>query len=193
MAAGPSLLAACSVLPRAQYVQQTTWPLAVPPPDLPHPRRAGRKILLVQDFQATPGLDQRGVQWLNANGSVHVDFYNLWIVLPAQGVTESIRRWLLASRLFKAVVGPDSGLTPDLTLEGELTGLVADPRILQGRAGLSITVLNEDAMPPSVLEQRSLTGQGSMPTDTPPGAVAAEREALADILRQLVRRMAAFA
>jgi cholesterol transport system auxiliary component len=193
IAAGTALLGGCSVLPQPRYVQQTTWPLAVSPPEMPARSRRGRKILLVRDFQASPGLDQRGVQWLNPDGSVHVDFYNLWSVLPAQGVTDSARRWLLASGRFRAVVAPDSGVIPDLTLEAELTTLIADPRLLQGRAGLAITVLNQDAQPARVLEQRTLAGQARMPTDNPAGVVAAERGALADMLRGLLRTMLVFA
>jgi cholesterol transport system auxiliary component len=181
------------VLQRPAYVQQTTWPLNLPPPPSLESRRHGRKVLLVQDFQAAPGLEQRGVEWLNANGSVHIDFYNLWEVLPASAVTYDARRWLAASGLFAAVVGPGSGLTPDLMLNGELTSFIADPRVLRAKAALAITLLDLRSVPPRVLTQRSLSASAPMPKPTPDGVVAGQRAALAHLLHELVRTLARFA
>lgn len=156
------------------------------------PTRAHGKVLLVRDFQAAPGFDQLGVQWLNANGSVHVDFYNLWEVPPAQTAAYDARRWLAASGLFAAVVGPDSGLMADLTLEAELARFIADPP-QEGSAALSITLLNERIVPTRVLMQRTLAATAPLPTPTPAGVVAAQRAALADVLRQVTEVLARYA
>jgi cholesterol transport system auxiliary component len=182
--AGAAALGGCSVLPQPDYVQVSTWPLAPEPPARRPARRHG-KVLLVRGFQGGPGLNQRGVQWLNANGSVHVDFYNVWEVAPAQAATAAAQAWLAASGLFAAVIGADSGLDADLALEAELTAFTADPRVLRGQAGLSVTLLNQRAVPARVLTQRAITGTAKMPTDTPVGVVAAQRAALADVLRKL--------
>ncbi len=190
--AAAAALGGCSVLPQPAYVQRSTWPLSLAPP-MQRPARARGKVLLVRDFGAAPGLDQLGVQWLNVDGSVHVDFYNLWEVAPAQAATDDARRWLAASGLFAAVVGPYSGLGADLVLEGELTRFVADPRVHQGRAGLAITLLDQRRTPPRALTQRALAGSPTMPADTPAGAVAAQRAALANVLGQVVGAMARFA
>ncbi len=191
LAVGAAGLSGCSVLPRPAYVQRTTWSLAIMP-QVQRPTRSRGKVLLIQDFQAAPGLDQLGVQWLNANGSLHVDFYNLWEVPPAQAAAYDARRWLAASGLFAAVVGPDSGLVADLTLEAELTRFVADPPH-EGRAGLSITLVNQRAVPLRVLTQHTLYGSAPMPAATPAGVVAAQREALADVLRQMTAVLARYA
>ena len=190
-AGGAGALAGCSVLPRPAYIQRTTWSLAIAPP-VQRPDRTRGKVLLVRDFTAAPGLDQLGVQWLNADGSVHVDFYNVWEVLPAQAIAYDARRWLAASGLFAAVVGADSGLIPDLTLEAELARFIADPPH-EGRAALSITLLNQRAVPTRVLTQRTLSATGPMPAPTPAGVVAGQREALADVLRQLTEVLARYA
>ncbi|HEY5299495.1 MAG TPA: ABC-type transport auxiliary lipoprotein family protein [Acetobacteraceae bacterium] len=187
--AGAAALGGCSVLPRPAYVQRTTWPLSIAPPEQRPARRHG-KVLVVRDFQAAPGLDQGGVQWLNPDGSVHVDFYNLWEVTPARAAADDARRWLAASGLFAAVIAPDSGLTADLTLEGELTTFSADPRVLQGRAGLSLTLLDQRATPPRVRTQTTLAATAHMTADTPSGVVAAQRAALASLMGQIVGLLA---
>ncbi|HET6184981.1 MAG TPA: ABC-type transport auxiliary lipoprotein family protein [Acetobacteraceae bacterium] len=184
-----------TILQRPAYVQRTTWPLSLPPPStiaagaLARPRR----VLLVQDFTAAPGLDQRGVLWLNADGSIHVDFYNVWEVQPARAVGDNVRRWLTASHLFAAVVGPASGLTADLVLEGELTTFVADPRVLRGRAAMSLILLDQRSVPAKSLLQRTLSAEAPMPQDTPGGVVAAQRDALAALLGNVVQAMRPFA
>ncbi len=192
LAAGAAALGGCALLSRPAYVQRTTWPLSLAPPEQRQPRRGG-KVLLVRDFQAAPGLDERGVQWRNADGSVHVDFYNVWEVTPAQAAADDARRWLVASGRFAAVIGPDSGVPADLVLEAEVTAFIADPRALRGRAAFSITLLNQRAVPPRILTQRAITGIAPMPAPTPDGVVAGQRAALGDALRRLEEVVAAYA
>ena len=109
------------MVPQAAYVQRTVWPLTVRRKVALPPRRGG-KVLVVRDLTAGPGLDQRGVQWLLPNGSLHVDYYNQWAVPPAEGVTDDLRRWLADSGLFAAVVGPDSGVAGDYCAGGGTDG-----------------------------------------------------------------------
>jgi cholesterol transport system auxiliary component len=185
----PAALAGCSVLPQPKYVQQTQWPLAVqrtrtlPPP-------ANGKVLLVRDVTSAPGLDTRGLQWLEPNGSVHVDFYNQWTVSPAAGVTSDLQQWLAGSGLFSAVVGAGSGLVPDLILDTELTQFVADPRNLTAHAAAQLTIIDAHAVPSRVLLQRTATGQARMPMDTPQGVAEGLRAALAVLLGQVEAALA---
>ncbi len=182
--AGAAALGGCStVLSRPASVQRTLWPLAASRPTA-LPRRTRGKVLVVGDFRAAPGLDQVGLQWLQPDGSVHVDFYNVWAVQPAQALTDDMRRWLAASGLFAAVVGPDSGLTADLTLDGELVSLVATPHLRQGRAAASLTLLDPRATPPRVLMQRPVSAAAPMPTDTPAGVAAALQAAVVGVLQR---------
>lgn len=194
--ASAAALSGCNtVLQRPKYVQRTTWPLSLNPPAslAAYARKHPHKTLLVQEFTAAPGLDQQGVHWLNANGSVHIDFYNTWEVLPAQAVSDDARRWLIASGLFAAVVGPGSTLAADLMLEGELTHLVADPSTLRAHAALSITLLNQRTTPAKSLLQTVLSADAAVPRPTPDGVVAGERAALANVLDRLVHTLRRFA
>ena len=68
----------------------------------------------------------RGLQWLQHDGSVHVDFYEQWAVPPAQAVEDDLRQWLADAGLFSAVVAPGSLLHADFVLEGELNTFMAD-------------------------------------------------------------------
>lgn len=189
---GAAALGGCSVLPRPAYVQRTTWPLSPPAPEQ-HPPRPHGKVLLVRDFQAAPGLDQLGVQWLNPDGSIHVDFYNQWQVTPARAAADDARRWLAASGLFAAVITPDSGIAADLALTADLTTFIADPRRLEARASLTITVLDQKVVPSRVIMQRSLSATARMTTDTPAGVVEGQRGALAALMGQIVTVMAGLA
>ncbi|HSU04268.1 MAG TPA: ABC-type transport auxiliary lipoprotein family protein [Acetobacteraceae bacterium] len=189
---GTAALAGCSVLPQPKYVQQTQWPLVVRRPESLPPRAKGH-VLVVRDIRPAAGLEQRGLQWLLPDGSVHVDFYNQWAVPPAQALTDDLRQWLAASGLFAAVVAPDSGLTPDMTLEGQLTAFIADPRVLNAHAALAIVLLNQHPVPAKVLLQRTITADSRMATGTPSGVVDALRAALGTVLRGTEAAVAGFA
>ncbi len=78
---------------RRPYVQRRDWPLDVRRGRSLPPRRRGR-VLLVRSMRAGPGLEVRGLQWLQRDGSVHVDFYEQWAVPPAQAVEDDLRQWL---------------------------------------------------------------------------------------------------
>jgi cholesterol transport system auxiliary component len=175
-------LAGCSVLPKTPYVEQTQWPLIVKRPET-LPRRPNGPVLAVRDVTPAPGLDQRGLQWLLPNGSVHVDFYNQWAVPPAQAVTMDLQQWLAASGLFSGVVAVGSGLTPDLELDATLSTFIADPRVLTAHAALALVLIDAQAIPAKVLLQRTVSADAHMTTDTPEGIVDALRAALADALR----------
>ena len=189
---GVAALAGCSLLPQPAPVQRVSWPLAVSPPN-PLPTRRRGKVLMVRDLSSGPGLDQLGLQWLNANGSLHLDFYNAWSVPPAQALSDDMRRWLAGSGLFAAVVGPDSPVTGDLALGGELTTFVGVPSLLEGRAAASIVLQDTRANPARVLTQRTVSGTARMPTPTPAGVAAALQAATVDLLRHTEADLARYA
>jgi cholesterol transport system auxiliary component len=178
------LLGGCNtILQRPPAVQTVNWPLNVQRPHALPPRRHG-KVLLVRDIGTAPGLEQQGVQWLLPNGSVHVDFYNQWVVPPAAAVTNDLRQWLAGSGMFAAVVGPGAVSAPDYTLEGTLLTFIGEPRTLTARAALTITLLNVGHASRAVLLQRTLQAVAPLPQDTPAGVAAGLRSALAQLLAE---------
>ncbi len=89
----PLLLGACSILPDRPYQEKRAWPLTVDRPNAPRPRTRG-KVLLVRSLTAAPGLQDRGLLTLQADGSMRTSVYEEWISPPALAVEASLRRGL---------------------------------------------------------------------------------------------------
>jgi len=192
----PLALTACgSLLPQQTYIPRINWPLAPEPPAQNAPNPAG-PVLLLRDITAAPGMDQQGVQILQPNGSLNIDYYNLWAVSPADAATQSLLTWLQASGDFSAVVSPGSRLTASLILEGELTELLADLSTNQATAVLTLVVIkNSDSISAASLPlaQQRITGTAPLTGNTPAAEVAAQRAALANALSQAVTLVTRFA
>jgi cholesterol transport system auxiliary component len=192
LAGAAAVLAGCSILPAQQPVQRRQWPLDVSRvPALP-PRRRG-KVLLVRSVRAAPGLEGRGLQWLQPDGSVHIDFYEEWAVPPAQAVEDELRQWLGDAGVFSAVVAPGSRINADLVLEGELTAFSADLKAGVARASLALVLLDQRPSPIRVLLQRTEDAEVKLTGTDPPGLMDAMKAALVEVLRQSERDIVAAA
>jgi ABC-type uncharacterized transport system auxiliary subunit len=180
----------CSVLPSQPYLQRRDWPLMVRRPgDVPGDRpgapanRTNGRILLVRPMLAGPGLEVRGLQLLQADGSVQTAFYEQWAVAPAQSVDDDLRRWLADSGMFAAVVPSGSRLTADLVLESELVALHADLGSGTARAALALVLIDQLATPAIRLERTETATVGLEGID-PASLVRAQRAAVEAVLRQ---------
>jgi ABC-type uncharacterized transport system auxiliary subunit len=183
-------LAGCSVLPEQPYVQRREWPLDVQRSPVLPPRARGR-VLLVRAVRASPGLEVRGLQWLQRDGSLHVDFYEQWAVPPAQGVEDDLRQWLAGAGLFRSVLAPGSRLDADLVLEGELSALTGDLKAGVARASLALVLLDQRAGPVKVLLQKTETAEVPLTGTDPPAMVASLKAALVAVLGKAERDVAA--
>jgi ABC-type uncharacterized transport system auxiliary subunit len=179
----PLLAAGCGLSERP-YEERRQWPLDIPSPATLPPRRGGR-VLMVRAIRAGPGLDQRGLQSVQPDGSVRTAFYEEWAVAPALGVEAALARWLAASGRFAAVVAQGSRLAADLTLEGELDALCTEPARGVGRAALSATALRTGEGNATILFGRSFAADAPLAGADPPAQVAAMRAALAAIFGQI--------
>lgn len=187
--AAPFLLASCSVLPKQPYLAQRNWPLVIRRPQT-RPARRGGRVLLVRTLNAGPGLETRGLKTLHADGSMSSDFYEQWVVPPAQAVQDDLQHWLAASGIFAAVVGQGSLISADLVLEGELTALWAEPEQKRARATISYSVLNQKGIRDRVVAQAVATAAAPLAGTTAPQEVAAERQALIEVFGQIEHRLA---
>jgi cholesterol transport system auxiliary component len=179
---GAAALGGCSVLPEAPYVQRRDWPLDVRRDPAVPPRPRGR-VLLVRNVRPAPGLDVRGMQWLQRDGSVHVDFYEQWAVPPGQAVEDDLRRWLADAGLFSAVVAPGSRLNADFVLEGELNTFIADLNSIVARVALALVLADQRPNPTKVLLQKTESAEVGL-TGTEPLAIAdGMKAALLKVLR----------
>lgn len=177
-------LGGCSLLPQTQAVQRRDWPL-----DL-HRDAASRqpprgRVLLVRNLRAAPGLEQRGLQWLQRDGSVHVDFYEQWAVPPAQAVEDDIRGWLANSGVFSAVVAPGSRLNAGFVLEGELQVFMADLNTGTARVAVALVLLDQRPGTAKVLLQKTETAEAKLASTDAPAIVAAIKTALKEVLQQI--------
>lgn len=136
------LLAACSVLPDRPFVETRRFPL--------DPRRSGaartgraRRTLLVRTIRAGAGMETRNLRTIRPDGTESLDFYAEWAAPPAEAAEQALRRWLLDSRLFSAILAPGSRLTPDFVMEGELTRLAAIQGEGVARAELTLLLIDE--------------------------------------------------
>lgn len=185
----PLSLAGCgSLLPAQKYIPRTSWPLQPQPPSYT-PARANGPVLLVRAISPAPGLEQRGLQCLTQSGSLKTDYYNLWAVPPAEALTQGLINWAQASGHFSAVITPGSRLTPDLIIEGELSELLVDLATNQARAQMTLLIIKPAlnvagfAQP---LMQAQLTATALVQGSTPGAQAAAQSEAVANLLTQVV-------
>ncbi len=185
----PALLGACSILPARPYLEKRSWPLDVRR-SVDLPPRPGGKVLLVRTLRAAPGLEARGLQIVERDGSIHTDFYEEWGVPPADAVEDALRRWLAASGLFAAVLAPGSRARADFALEGELQTLLATPAQGSSRAALGLVVIDLHPSPARVLLQSDVTAEAPLEGTAPPQIAASGRAAVARLMGEVEARVA---
>jgi cholesterol transport system auxiliary component len=176
-------LSGCGLAERP-YAERRQWPLVARRPRA-EPARRGAPILLVRGLRAGPGLEQRGLQSLQADGSIRSEFYEEWAAPPAEAVEEALRGWLADSGLYSAVVASGSRLEADHVLEGELTGLWTIPATGQAHIALGMTVVAQRPAATRVLLQQRLTAEASLSGGSAREAVEAQSAALAAVLGQV--------
>ena len=183
-------LGGCSVLPAQPYLQRRNWPLVVRrSTSLPANPRG--RALLVRDLTAGPGLESNGLQWLQPDGSVHVDFYEQWAVPPAEAVTDDVRHWLADAGLFSAVLASGSRMNADFVLEGELDALLGDLGNNRARVALALVLLDQRPSTTKVLLQKTERVEVPLTGNDPPAIVQAVKAALAEVLRETEADIAA--
>ena len=188
--AAPAVLGGCSILPARPYLEKRSWPLDVRRP-VALPPRSGGKVLLVRTLRAAPGLEARGLQVVEGDGSIHTDFYEEWSVPPADAVEDSLRRWLAASGLFSAVLAPGSRARADLALEGELQSLLATPAQGSSRAAMGVVLIDLAPSPSRVLSQADETAEAPLDGRAPPQLAASGRAAVSRLMAAVEGRVAA--
>ena len=181
--AAPLVLAGCGLNERP-YTERRQWPLMARRPQTER-ARANAPILLVRALRAGPGLDVRGLQTLQADGSIRTDFYEEWAAPPAQGAEEALRAWLTATGRYSAVIASGSRLEPDQVLEGELTGLWTIPATGQAHCAIGITIVAQRASTTRVIMQDRFTAEAPLAGPSPREAVEAQTAALARVLAQV--------
>lgn len=182
-------LGGCSILPQRPYLEKRDWPLQAARGATVTARR-GAPVLLVRSLAAAPGLGGRGLRSLQPDGSVSADVYEQWAVPPAEAVEDQMRRWLVASGLFAAVLAPGSRVRADLVLEGELLTLIAEPALGRSRAAMSVVLLDLRPAAARVRLQAEVYGEAPLTEVTGPGVAQSGCGAVAAMLRRVEAQVA---
>jgi ABC-type uncharacterized transport system auxiliary subunit len=173
-----------SGLSQRPFAERREWPLVVHRPTVLPPRPGGR-VLLVRAVRAGPGLEARGLQTVQPDGSIRTEYYEEWSVPPAEAVDADLRQWLADSGLFAAVLASGSRLPADLVLEAELDAIWFNAATGQVRVAMGVVLLDQTAASVRVNLQRRFEASATPSNDTPPAIVAATRVALADLFTQI--------
>lgn len=186
-------LGGCSVLPDRPYQESRRYALAPRRPQRNPPRGRGGPVLLVRSLRAAPGLDQRGLRSIGAEGQVSLAYWDEWAAPPAEAAEAALRGWMADSGIFAAVVAPGSRLSGNVVMEGELVRLEAVPAEGVARAALSVLALSDAARDPvgqaRILAQVLAEGSAPLAGDSPAAMAAAMEAALGDALASLERSL----
>ena len=185
--AAPLAVAGCGLDTRP-YAELRQWPLRVRRPQALPPRRDG-PVLLVRGFVAGPGMEARGLQSVQADGSIRTEFYEEWSAPPAEAMAEAVRSWLSESGLFSAVLAPGSRLAAGFVLEAELDALWTVPAERRARTALGVTLVAEDAAGTTLLLQRRMEGTAELSGPAPGDAVNAMMVATSLLCGEIERRV----
>jgi len=168
-------LGGCSVLPDRPFQETRRFTLA-PERPTPLPPLPRGPVLLVRAFRVAPGLEERGLRRVAADGTVANAPYEEWVAPPAELAEAALRRWLAGAGLFSAVIAPGSRLEPTLILEAELSRLEIAS---EARAAIGGVLLDDRSrlLRPFVAEGSAALPGGGVPPA--PDAAAAMRTALA--------------
>jgi len=188
LAVGALGLAGCGLSERP-FAERRQWPLQVIRPTGLLPRNGG-PVLEVRDLLAGPGLETRGLQTLQADGSIRVAFYEEWAVPPAQALEDGLRQWLAQAGLFAAVAGPGSRIAADLAFDGTLTAFWADPSHGLASATIAYTVIDLRPVARRVVVQSSQSASVALPSADAADIARALRDAAAAVFRQIEAELA---
>lgn len=182
------LLAACSTSKPERYVHQYmleyTAPQAAVGEMLP-------TAVQVTSFTGAPGSDTQQMVYEPERYERGAYSYHQWRAAPGPMVAEALRRDLLASRRFLAVLGPDSLQQGRFLLEG---GVLSFLEVDQGsevkaRLAVVITLLDKQRQDlyQRVLFQKTYRAEATMSAKSGPALVQAMSQAMARISPQVTK------
>ncbi len=182
------VLAACSSSKPERYVHQ--YMLQYDSPSAPKDDVLPT-ALQVTGFNGGPGADSQQMIYQPQRYERGAYSYHQWRATPGRLVTEALQRDLLASRLFLAVLGPESLQQGRFLLEGGVLRFLEVDQGQGAQASLEvvITLLDNQRrdLYQKVLFQKTYRAQASMAAKSGPALAAAMSQAMAQISAQVVK------
>lgn len=147
--------------------------------------------LELRPVHADASFTTRSFLYRQQGGEVQSDYYNEWLVPPAQLIGETMRDWLRQSGRFASVRGSGSFSTPTHLLEVDLSDLCGDYSQSPAQARVRFTahlLTAEEGQPLASIEHR---GDAPIEGEGPEAMVAAMGKALTMSLVHLEESLAA--
>jgi len=88
----------------------------------------GESILSVQRFTIDSAFESKGLVYRKSEFEYESDFYNEFLISPAQMITEKTRNWLSSSDIFERVLDVGSYIRPTHILRANIISLYLDFR-----------------------------------------------------------------
>lgn len=122
------------------------------------------------------------------------DFYNEFFVAPTAMLSEATARALAAANVFRRTIPPGAADAGDYVLDGfasELYGDARDPARLAAAVAITFYLTPANALTPNVIWSREYRQRAPLADATPDALARAWNAALATILADLARDLAA--
>jgi cholesterol transport system auxiliary component len=180
-------LAACVKLER-QPLEKRLYALETVRPSTESGTAVSAQAVLVRRLAVSPRVSGRGLVYRTGESAWSADYYNEFFVAPADMLTQDLRAWLGASRLFAEVLDPGSLAAHGYILEGNVTSLYGDLAPAQGgpRAVAEMQfLLLKSGDERQVALSRGYSESAPMAANTPQELVRALREATGRIYARL--------
>lgn len=150
--------------------------------------QASDAILEVRRFMVDRAFDSKNLVYRKGEYEYESDFYNEFLVSPAEMMTEKTRLWLSNSGLFTRVSGLSGSVTPTHILEGNVVALYGD--YTDQSSPLAVMEINVFLMDDTAEQNRIVLGKtysASIGVDSPgpEGLIEAFDRGLETILSQL--------
>jgi len=186
-----ALLAGCG-LSRPPIDRQTY--LLAPARDAPAASAAKPVAVKVRPMRAAPLYERREFVYRVDGERVVSDFYNEFAEAPEALLTSAVTGWLRSARLFATVVEPGVPVDAPYVLDGTLVTLqgdLRDPARPAAEMAVQFYLVRMRAAGPEIVYDRLLSSRVEVKSGSAQALAAGYGQALARILGQLERDLAA--
>jgi cholesterol transport system auxiliary component len=184
-------LAACSL--SRPPVERTTYILTATRP--PPPAAAAKPVAVkVRPMRAVPLYERKEFVYRVDGERVASDFYNEFAEAPESMLTSAVTAWLKDARLFASVVEPGVPVDAPYALDGSIVALHGDLRDAAKPAAevaVQFYLVRQRGSGPELVYDRVLRSRVDVASGNPRALAAGYNQALAQILGELERDLAA--
>jgi len=154
---------------------------------------AGNRVLRVRRLHVAKPYDARTFLYKVAESRFESDYYNGFVVSPAENLTAELIRWLSTSGACASVVDASSSVAHTHVLEGSITALYgdyADKSAPKAIIEAKFFLLDDTGAEPRVLLQKAYAGAAPLGGEGPAALVEAWGKAWRQVLVSLAADLA---